>query len=240
MNATIRHRGGGVWSFDAGGSLGVDDIPRMRDALADLPKDARCVVLTGGRDVFNSGATRAGLIDCEQPITEYVGEIPRLLVGMPVPTVAAMAGHAVGGGLLLGLWCEVAVLAEDRLYGANFMSLGFTPGMGATTALESAFGAMLAREMLYTGKLLTGAELRRRGAPLPYVMPRAAVEERAFELAAEIAAVPPESVRLLHRTFAARRSTQLEAALGDEGRMHREVFSDPAARARIAELLPEE
>lgn len=240
MNATLQERGGGVWSLNVGGSLGVDDIPRMRDALATLPPDARCLVVCGGPDVFNSGATRAGLIDAGQPITDYVGEIPRLLVEAPVPTVAAMAGHAIGGGLLVGLWCEVVVLAEDRLYGANFMGLGFTPGMGATVALEAAFGGMLAREMLYTGGLLTGAELRRRGAPVPNVVPRATVESLAFAIAGEIAEVPAGSARLLHETFAARRRAQLEAALADEARMHRAVFSDPETRARIAALMPEE
>ena len=113
MNAILRDCGGGVWGFDAGGSLGVDDIARMRDTLAALPPDARCLVVTGDRDVFNSGATRAGLIDAGQPITDYVGEIPRMLAGAPVPTVAAMAGHAIGGGLLVGLKEEVVVGGND-------------------------------------------------------------------------------------------------------------------------------
>jgi len=240
MKAQISDCGSGVWRLDVSGALGIEDIPRMKAAAADLPAAARCLVLEGGPDVFNSGATRAGLTDCEQPITEYVGEIPRLLLEIGVPTVAAMAGHAIGGGLLLGLWCDSIVLAEDRLYGANFMALGFTPGMGATVALEAAFGPLLAREMLYTGQLLTGAELRRRGAPLPHVLPRGEVEERARSIAQAIAATAPESTRLLRRTLAGRRRAQLETALRDESRMHREVFADPQTRARIAALLPEE
>jgi enoyl-CoA hydratase/carnithine racemase len=240
MNAGIRDLSGGVWELDVSGSLGIDDIPRMRAAIAGLPADVRCVILRGGREIFNSGATRAGLVDYEQPITEYVGEIPRLLLEIPVPTVASMAGHAIGGGLLLGLWCDHIVMSEERLYGANFMALGFTPGMGATVALESAFGAMLAREMLYTGKLFTGAELRRRGAPLPHVPPRAEVEDRARSLADDIAAVPPESARLLRRTFSERRLAQLESALKNESRMHREIFANPETRARIATVMAEE
>jgi len=163
-----------------------------------------------------------------------------LMLEFPVPTIAAMAGHALGGGLLLGLWCDLAVFAEDRLYGANFMALGFTPGMGATIALEDAFGAFLAREMLYTGRLLTGAELRQRGAPLPHVLPRAEVEARARTLALDIASVPAASVQLLRRTLAARRRVRLEAALLDEAHMHKQIFADPETRARIRDLLPED
>jgi polyketide biosynthesis enoyl-CoA hydratase PksI len=239
VKATLSDLGDGIFGLDVAGSLS-DDVSALANAVATLPTRAKCVVLFGGNDVFNSGATRGGLTNAERPITDYVAKLPRLMLDFPVPTIAAMAGHALGGGLLLGLWCDLAVFAEDRLYGANFMALGFTPGMGATLCLEEAFGSFLGREMLYTGKLLTGMELRARGAPLPHVVPRAQVEARARELAEDIVAVPQGSLQLLRRTLSARRRVRLEAVLLDEGHMHKQVFADPETRARIADLLPEE
>jgi polyketide biosynthesis enoyl-CoA hydratase PksI len=237
VNAAVRERHDGVWTLDVAGDLGIDDIPRLAQAVSAILPRARCVVLTGGPEVFNSGASAAGLADAGRPITDYVAAIPRLLLDIPVPTIAAMAGHGIGGGLLLGLWCDCVVLAADRLYGANFMALGFTPGMGATVALEDCLGALLAREMLYTGQMLTGRELRERGAPLPHVLPRGEVEARAMALAGAMAEAPGESARLLRRTLSARRRVRLEAALLDEAHMHGRVFADPGTRAGIAERM---
>ena len=119
------------------------------------------------------------------------------------------------------------------------MALGFTPGMGATVALEDALGAFLAREMLYTGRLLTGLELRAHGALLPHIVPRREVERRALSLARELAALPVGSVRLLRRALAEGRRARLECALLEEAQMHDEVFAGPDARRRIADLLLE-
>ncbi|HEV8713471.1 MAG TPA: enoyl-CoA hydratase-related protein [Candidatus Binatia bacterium] len=239
MNDTPEHLGEGVWSLNVSGSLTREDIARLRAAIAALPASARSVALLGGSKIFNSGATRASLLDSDCPITEYARAIPRLLLEIPVPIVAGLAGHAIGGGLLLGLWCDQVVLAEECLYGANFMALGFTPGMGATVALEDALGAFLAREMLYTGRLLTGRELRARGALLPHILPKSEVEPWAVSLAREIAALPSASVRLLRRALTESRRTRLEAALRDEARMHDEAFAQAEVRCRIREMLPE-
>jgi polyketide biosynthesis enoyl-CoA hydratase PksI len=153
-----------------------------------------------------------------------------------VPTVAAMAGHAIGGGFMLGLWCESAVLAEESLYGVNFMALGFTPGMGATSLLEEAVGAPLARELLFTGRIIKGRELKAAGGPLAYaVVPRAEVRARALSIAREMAAVPRGALLLLKLRLAARRSVLLEAATKEEHMLQEVLFAREETRLQIAE-----
>jgi polyketide biosynthesis enoyl-CoA hydratase PksI len=203
-----------------------------------VDQSIRVIVVEGGVRYFSAGASRAALLstDPASAITNYVAEVPRLLLGLPVPTIAAMAGHAIGGGLVLGLWCDIALLGEESLYGVNFMALGFTPGMGATMLLEEAVGAPLARELLFTGRLMKGRELKAAGGPIaPMVVPCAEVRPRAIAIAQELAEAPREALVLLKQTLAAKRSASLERALKDEQAMHAALFARAETQSRIAE-----
>lgn len=220
--------------------LGVHTIDQLRATLAYVGQNlsVRAVVLEGGPRHFSAGASRESLTasDARANITAYVGEIPRLLLAMPVPLVAAMAGHAIGGGLVLGLWCDAVILAEESLYGANFMALGFTPGMGSTVVVEESFGPHYGREMLYSGRLRKGRELREAGVPLSHaVMPRAGVAARALEISSDWAAAPRGALALLKRRLSGKRLAQLEVALTEEGDMHRELFAQEDTRLAIGE-----
>lgn len=187
--------------------------------LERLGSDAsvRAVMLEGSTQYFSAGASREALIESAARAKSYAQGIPYALLALPVPVVAAMAGHAIGGGLLLGLWCDAAVLASESLYGANFMTLGITPGMGATAAVPEAFGAPLGRELLMTGRLLTGREIRDACCPLSHaVRPRSDVFERALAVARDIAAVPREASVILKGHLAAARRASLESALFEQ------------------------
>ncbi len=220
--------------------LGLSTIAVLQAAIEVVTHDPeiRAVVLEGGIKHFSAGASRESLTvaGAGLRITGYVGEIPRLLLDMPVPLVAAMAGHAIGGGFVLGLWCDAVVLAEESLYGANFMALGFTPGMGSTVVMEEALGGYLGRELLYSGRLLKGRELRATGAALAHaVVARDGVDARAMALATEFAAAPREALVLLKRRLSSKRRAQLETAIVEEREMHKALFSKDSTGAAIAE-----
>lgn len=212
--------------------VGADEVAALAAAVASLGDEVRAVVVEGGARQFCLGATRETLTapDAARRLEQLTHELPRLLLSIPVPTVAAMAGHAVGGGFALGLWCDVVLLAEESLYGANFATLGFTPGMGSTVVVEETVGAVLARELLLTGRLVKGRELR--GAT---VLPRADVVPRARQLAEEIAAAPRDVLVLTKAALVAPRRARLEAALVTEKAMHDRLFADETIRRRVAE-----
>jgi enoyl-CoA hydratase/carnithine racemase len=193
--------------------------------------EMQVLVLTGGDTWFSKGASRESLLapGGASALAPSYSALPRLLLELPVPVVAAMRGHAVGGGLVAGLWCDAFVMAEESLYGANFMALGFTPGMGATAVVPEIFGPELGREMLFGGALKKGREL------WPRAVPKARVEEAAMELARDFAAAPRTALSLLKETLARPRLLQLELALADERDMHRVLFDDHRTRALIAE-----
>lgn len=226
-------------------------VPALSNAVEALKKDQtiRSVILEGDRRYFSAGGSRDVLVgtspESSQPKTiidnptEYFSDVPRILLSIPVPTIAAMTGHAIGGGLATGLWCDLVVLAEESLYGANFMALGFTPGMGTTTILEETLGGPLARELLFTGRLLKGREIKMSGGLLAHaVVPYEEVRDRAIAIASEIADVPREALILLKETLAAKRRALLEPAVKAEVDMQNKLFSRSETRFRIAQRYP--
>lgn len=244
---TITPLSAGVVSFRIASEADAHfDLASLRAFSAGLASIAarpeiRAVVVEGTTAHFCAGASREVLLgeDAESVVAVLMSEIPRQLLAIPVPTVAAVAGHAVGGGLVLSLWCDLAIFAERSLYGANFVDLGITPGMGSTAILAEVFGPAFARELMLTGRLYTGGELRDRGGLSPgYVAPRADVRGRAIALAEEIAGASAAAVRALKAHLAHERMARLERALADERDMHAELFRDPATRARLRARYP--
>jgi polyketide biosynthesis enoyl-CoA hydratase PksI len=228
---------------DAEPHVGLETISALQAAADEIRSDpsVRALVIEGGVSHFCSGATRETLLspDAAEVIARLVSGLPRALLSMPVPTLAAMGGHAIGGGFMLGLWCDLALLGEESLYGANFLQLGFTPGMGASVLLDELLGVPLATDLLLTGRIVKGRDLKAAGVPLSHaVMPRSEVRLRTFAKAQEVASTSRSAALLFKHHLAARKTALFEQALASELAMHRTIFADPETRARIAESYP--
>ena len=131
-------------------ALSFEMVAEIEQRVAVLQHDDRVKVLVlSGTDEYFSTGDRAVL---DRLATRQVKPrdllLPRALLDVPVPIVAAMAGHAVGGGLALGICADITIAARESRYGATFMQYGFTPGMGLTLLLEHVIGPALAHELL--------------------------------------------------------------------------------------------
>lgn len=202
--------------------------PELVDALTaalHVPETVRCVCLAGGSEVFCSGASEGLLADLHagrrQP-TELL--LPRAILDCAVPVVGVAEGHAIGGGLALLACCDMALIAHESRYGATFVELGFTPGMGSTALLEHFLPAALAWEMLFTGRRYKGREL---AAHWPGAGPRVELMARAEELCWSIAAHRREVLLPLRAHLVARRRASFEQARGAEILMHSLTFGTP-------------
>lgn len=201
-------------------------------AVADSA--ARVVVIAGLPEVFCAGATKETLCGTgeELSLPEYVGFV-RILATCPLPVVAEMQGHAFGGGLVLGLYADTAVLSERSLYAANFMQYGIAPYFGATHIVPAKLGEALGTEMLLTARGYRGRELKERGCGLP-VVPHAEVPAAARGLARTIAAAPRAGLEQLKRQFTERCLTVSDAAMARE--LHPHLISrDQAGSATLAD-----
>lgn len=196
----------------------------------------KAVVLCGLPDIFSAGGDREVLLGlAEGRIAPYDLLLTRALLEVPIPTIAAMAGAAVGGGLVFGLACDLVFMASDRRYGCNFMDLGFTPGMGATRLLQASVGEYVAAEMLMGAQYFRGDQLRARGAQVNGILPAAEVEAKAFDVGRRLCDKPRGALSLLKRELGLPRRQAFEAARTAESMMHALCFADPATQATIRE-----
>jgi len=158
------------------------------------------------------------------------------LLDLEVPTIAAMQGHAIGGGLGLAIVCDLRVANAAARYGANFVRLGLHPGMANTWLLPRLMGVPNAVELLLTGRLVDGAEALRRGL-VHYAMEEARVLEKARELAREIASAAPLAVRWTKRSLYEGLAWDPKTAARREAAVQSRSFETEDFREGVAALL---
>jgi polyketide biosynthesis enoyl-CoA hydratase PksI len=210
----------------------VSDLQEILNYLGS-DRTAKVVVLAGLPDVFASGAPREllqRLAQGEAAPTDIM--LSKAVLDIPVPTVAAMAGHATGGGLALGLCADIILMSLESRYGASFMNLGFTPGMGMTRLLEHVLSPAMAHELLYTGEFRRGSEFAGT-AGVNYILPHDEVYTKALQVAACIAEKPRCALELLRRTLSIRRRQAFEECCTLEALMHTITFTQDETRDLI-------
>jgi polyketide biosynthesis enoyl-CoA hydratase PksI len=212
-------------------------VHELLERLAQVSVDARihAVVLAGLPDVFCAGASREMLRSIVQGrIAPTDILLSKAVLDLPVPVVSAMEGHAIGGGFALGLCADLVILARESRYGASFMNMGFTPGMGMTRLLEHVMSPAQAREILFAGEAKKGADFA-AGAGFNYILPRREVLPKAMDLAARIAEKPRRSLELLKRSLSLPRRQSFEATRTIESLMHEVSFAQADAGRLIEE-----
>ncbi|RMF74456.1 MAG: enoyl-CoA hydratase [Acidobacteria bacterium] len=193
-------------------------VARLTDAAATAADDpaAACVVLAARGRAFCAGADlkeRRGMSDAEVVETvEAIGRMTAAVAAIPVPTLAAVHGAALGGGLELALACDLRIAAEDARLGLPECSLAIIPGAGGTQRLPRIAGPAVAKRWIFTGRVGTAAEAL-AGGIVDRVVPAERLEQETLALAGEIARCGPLALRAAKRAI----DDGLDAARLDEG-----------------------
>jgi enoyl-CoA hydratase/carnithine racemase len=211
-------------------ALVVLDDPERRNAMteamgralasvvADLGTDPelRAAVLTGAGSAFSAGGDLAMIEARAAAGRSAPGEPARgrnrafmrdfyalflSLRELPVPTLAAIQGPAIGAGLAVALACDLRLAARDARLGLNFARLGIHPGMGSSWTLPRLVGPAHAADLLLSGRAVDGVEAERMGL-VNRAVEREAVVPEALALAEEIASCAPLAVRGARRALA--------------------------------------
>jgi enoyl-CoA hydratase/carnithine racemase len=173
-------------------------------AFRSLGEGTRAVVLTGARRAFCTGAdlkARAGMDVAQwRAHHETLRDAFAAVRECPYPTIAAVEGFALAGGLELALACDLVVAGDEAQLGLPEVTRGIMPGAGGTVALPALVGAARAKELIFTGRRLDAATAAEWGL-VARVAPAGAAAEAALELAREIAANAPLAVRAAKRAI---------------------------------------
>ena len=160
--------------------------------------EVRAVVVYGGPRHFAAGADISELEGVS--LAEMAGQVEQLqaslgaLAGIGKPTVAALTGYALGGGLEIALACDFRIAADSARLGLPEILLGVIPGGGGTQRLARLVGPSVAKNLLYTGRQV-GAEEALRVGLVDEVVAADDVYTHACEFAARLAKGPSLALR---------------------------------------------
>lgn len=205
-------------------------VVELRGIFQELQHDSEvaAVVLTGaGERAFMAGAdikefpSALGRPGAAAVLAEKLHELMNLIDYFPKPTVAALFGFVLGGGLELAMTCDLRVCDENTQLGLPEIKLGIFPGAGGTQRLSRLVGEARAKEMIFLGEPVSGARAYELGL-VNRVVPTGEAVAAATELALTIAT---RSLPALSRIKQAidnglelplREAVRLEATLFDE------------------------
>ena len=175
-------------------------IRELNEALDAIDLDTvRCLVVTGeGQKAFVAGADigqMSGLTKAEGEAFGKLGnDVFRKLETLPIPTIAAVCGFALGGGCELAMSCDIRLCSDTAVFGQPEVGLGITPGFGGTQRMARLIGMGRTKELLYTARKVKAPEALAIGL-VQGVYPVEQLMEEALKMAARIAGNAPIAVR---------------------------------------------
>ena len=222
-------------------ALDVATLTELRDCLRELADDesARVVILTGaGEKAFVAGADikyMSGLdVDQAKEWGALGHETGRLLETMPKPTIAAINGFALGGGCELAVACDIRYAASSAKLGQPEVNLGIIPGWGGTQRLARLSGLGVAKELIFTGRIVDAEEALRIGLVNAVHDP---VLDKAREVGVLLASKSPIALKLMKDLANRALGGDHAANLGAEGETFGELFSSDDAKEGLAAFV---
>jgi enoyl-CoA hydratase len=184
------------------------------------------IVVTGSAKAFAAGADIKEMEDQDatQMIAgDHFGAWSRF-AALRTPTIAAVAGYALGGGCELAMMCDIILAADSARFGQPEITLGVIPGMGGTQRLVRAIGPYKAADLVLTGRMIGANEAERAGL-VSRVVPADELRDAAAETAARIADKSLPALYAATAALDAARETPLAQGLAFERQAFGALFA---------------
>jgi enoyl-CoA hydratase/carnithine racemase len=182
--------------------------------------DVSVLIVTGGGSAFSAGGNiktmsaraKAPPHDLEQEYRRGVQRIPLALEAAEIPVIAAVNGPAIGAGFDMANMCDIRIGSTRAQFGETFVNLGIIAGDGGALFLSRLVGYQRAAELTFTGRIIKAEEALALGVVLEVTAPDMLIP-RAREIAAQIAAKPPQALRYAKRLLKLAQRQNLEEHL---------------------------
>lgn len=183
-------------------ALNEETIPEFLSSLEDAEKDenVRVIVITGaGEKAFCAGLDLKTVMDIsviKAVETSRLGQKLTLAIEeLGKPVIAAINGYALGGGLELAMACDIRIASENARIGQTEVNVGLIPGWGGTQRLPRLVGKGIAKELVFTGKMIDAKTAERIGL-INMVVPPEKLKSAVEELSKVIMSKPPIAIKL--------------------------------------------
>jgi len=212
---------------DALNALSVQLMTDVVDALSTFEANDRvgAILLTGSDKAFAAGADIKEMLD-QQYLTamsdQFLGDWERI-AQCRKPTIAAVAGYALGGGCEIAMMCDFILAADNAQFGQPEIKLGTMPGLGGTQRLMRAVGKPKAMELCLTGRMMDADEAERSGL-VSRVLPLAELLPEAKKVATRIAAQSKPAAALIKEAINAGQNMPLQQGISAERRAFYSLF----------------
>lgn len=227
----------GIWTMivnrpEALNALNLQVLNDMAEALRLISEmsfeDAKALVITGaGEKAFVAGADikEMSSLNSDEAIqfSKKGQSVFHELELMKIPAIAAVNGFALGGGLELALSCDFIYASENAKMGLPEVSLGLIPGFGGTVRLARTIGLRKARELIFSGDMISASEALQMGL-VNKVVPQAELLSTVYKRLESILSKGPVAVGVAKKSIQSTWDLQIDDALAFEAEHFGELF----------------
>ncbi|WP_428929613.1 enoyl-CoA hydratase-related protein [Marinibacterium sp. SX1] len=210
------------------------------EALKECDADPKigAIVITGNPRAFAAGADIEEMANeqfCPFYMNDFLAPWDRVS-DISKPIIAAVAGHALGGGCELALLCDFIIASDDAQFGQPEIKLGILPGIGGTQRLTRSVGKALAMDLVLTGRSISAEEARAAGL-VARIVPKEQLLQTALEAAHTIAGYNQPAVKMAKAAVNAAFETPLSAGLKQERLFFQAAFATEGQKEGMAAFV---
>lgn len=216
--------------------LAHDVLKALQECDAD-PKIG-AIVITGSARAFAAGADIEEMAEaqfCDFYMNDFLSPWDRI-EGISKPIIAAVSGHALGGGCELALLCDFIIASDDAQFGQPEIKLGILPGIGGSQRLTRSVGKALAMDLVLTGRSISAEEAYAAGM-VARVVPKDELLQSALEAAHTIAGYNQPAVKMAKEAVKFALESPLATGLKHERLLFQSAFATDGQKEGMAAFV---